>query len=317
MKLFIPFFLVTFLFTSCLKDEIPVPPHESGDIIENAVELGNDYRYQAYYDFETNTFVKQHVKTDWDLGFETSANGFRIVLNGAKSTRAAQLTTTNFASVSDTIGAIWKYDAHSGTLDSTAIGNWQGANSIYIIDRGYSYNGTHLGFRKIEFTSVTANVYTIHYAHIDGSNEITRTIAKNPSYNFTFFSFETNSEVSIEPEKEKWDLVFGQYTFLFEPDLPYLVTGVLANRNGVEIAEVFDIPFSEITFSEVANRTFSTDIDIIGYDWKTFSGGTYVIHSEKSYLVKTVEGYYYKIHFIDFYNDAGEKGAPRFEIGAL
>jgi hypothetical protein len=35
------------------------------------------------------------------------------------------------------------------------------------------------------------------------------------------------------------------------------------------------------------------------------------------YVVRTSEGLFYKIHFIDFYNETGLKGYPKFEIAAL
>ena len=60
---------------SCLKEEIPIEAHQPGDLTTNQIELGSDYRYQAYYDVATNSMVKKHLKTDWDLGFESNENG--------------------------------------------------------------------------------------------------------------------------------------------------------------------------------------------------------------------------------------------------
>lgn len=312
-----PLILLALLVASCMKDEIPVPKHEAGESISNAVNLGTDYRYQAYYDFETNTFVHQHEKIAWDLGFECDALGFRIILNSAKAMAASHSNTGTFTSITDTTGSFWKYDVSSGNLDSTAIGDWLTEGGVYVLDRGYSHDGIHQGFRKVEFEQINSDSYQIHYAQLDGSDESTHIIQKDSNYNFAFFSFETNSVVNIQPPKEDWDLVFGQYSHLFEPTFPYLVTGVLSNRNDVEVAEVFDKDFSEIEFEDVNAYTFSSHIDIIGYDWKTFVGGTYATHAEKNYIVKTTEGLYYKIHFIDFYTSYGEKGNPVFEVSAL
>lgn len=309
--------LSVFVLASCMKDEIPVPAHTAGNSINNSINLGTDYRHMAYYDFVTNSFVKQHEKTDWDLGFESSATGFHIILNTSKSMAASEMEGQLFAAIADTSGTNWKYDVSSGNLDSTAIGEWYNTSEVYVLDRGYSFDGTHQGFRKIEFEQIGTDEYEIHYAELDGSNEQTHTIQKNPTHNFTFFSFETNATASIEPPKDEWDIVFGQYSHLFDPTFPYLVTGVISNRNGVEVAEVFDKSFEEIAFSDVANYPFSSDIDIIGYDWKEFVGASYIIDLHKNYIVKTTEGLYYKIHFIDFYNDLGDKGNPVFEVGAL
>ncbi|MCH2224994.1 MAG: HmuY family protein [Crocinitomicaceae bacterium] len=317
MKKLLYVFIAVSIFSSCIKDEIPVPAHAEGDVTTNEINLGIDYRYQAYYDFGTNSFVKQHLKTDWDIGFETGIDGWRVILNTSKAMSAAANPIANFSTVTDTIGAVWKYDLNSGDLDSTALGDWQNSNSFYIINRGYSYDGVHQGFRKFDIISVDANEYEIHYSNLDGTNETTMIIEKDEAYNFTFLSFESNSAIEIQPEKNTWDLVFGQYAHLFEPTFPYLVTGVLSSRNGVEIAEVYDKPFDEIKYADVSNYPFSSDIDIIGYDWKTYAGGTYVTHLEQNYLVKTTEGFYYKIHFIDFYNQFGDKGNPKFEVQQL
>lgn len=301
-----------------MKDEIPVAKHTAGEAVENTINLETDYRYQAYYDFETNEFVKQHEKTIWDLGFEADASGNRIVLNTSKSMSASKTNPSlTFADIVDTVGANWKFDVTSGNLDSTAISNWINYNGVYILDRGYSYDGTHQGYRKIEFDLVNTDEYQIHYANLDGSNEQTHTLQRDPEYNFTFFSFESNDVVSVEPPKENWDIVFGQYAHLFEPTFPYLVTGILSNRNNVEVAEVFDKPFDAIDFSDISEYSFSSDINIIGYDWKTFTGGSFTTHPEKNYLLKTTEDLYYKIHFIDFYNNLGDKGNPTFEVVPL
>lgn len=317
MKVLIYLSIIFWGITSCMKDEIPVPAHEAGDVISNQIELGTDYRYQAYYDFGTDSWIKIHDKTEWDLGFETGVNGSNVILNMSKSMAVAEYPIADFAATTDTIGAQWRYDVSSGNLDSTGIGNWQNGSSFYIINRGYSFDGTHQGFRKVQLLTVNANEFEILVAELDGSNQQTAIAEKANDFNFTFFSFDSNSSVSIEPPKEDWDLVFGQYTYLFEPTFPYLVTGALSNRNGVEVAEVFDMDYSDITFSTIADYTFSENIDVIGYDWKTFIGGSYVTHIDKNYIVKTSEGVYYKIHFTDFYTSQGDKGNPQFEMSAL
>jgi hypothetical protein len=121
--------------------------------------------------------------------------------------------------------------------------------------------------------------------------------------------------------KEEWDIQFTQYTHIFEgnPPTPYLVSGALSNRYMVDVAEVFDKDFSEITLEDATIYPFSKDINTIGYDWKeySFNSGGYSIFSDKNYLIKTAEGKYYKFHFIDFYDASGNKGTPTFEFQEL
>ena len=309
--------LILIVTSACLKEEIPIESHAIGSLVTNQIELGVDYRYQVYYDFETNTMVKQHLKTDWDLGFENGGDGFRVILNISKAMSSASKPIAYFESTTDTSGCQWGYDVNSGNLDSTAISDWQSLDQFYIIDLGYSYDGTHLGFKKLKILSLSDNEYNIEFESLDGSNAIITSITKNSLYNFSFFSFETNNIVEIEPKKNDWDLVFGQYAHLFEPTFPYLVTGVLSNRNGVEVAEVFDKSFEDIQYSDVSEYYFSDHINIIGYDWKTYNGGSYTVDITKNYIVKTTEGLYFKIHFTDFYNQQGDKGSPMFELSSL
>ncbi|PWL32479.1 MAG: hypothetical protein DCO96_02750 [Fluviicola sp. XM-24bin1] len=318
-KQFIVLIAVTSVFlTSCLKDEIPVPQHNPGDVILNSYEMGTDYRYNAYYDFETNTFVKEHLKTDWDLGFETGILGWRIVLNNSKAMNAGASPISDFEMVSDTMGVVWKSDASSWNLDTTAIGDWRDFPAVYCIDRGFSFDGTHLGYKKLEIESVNSDFYAIRYSNLDGSDEITTEVPKNDdNFNFSFFSFDSNDVASIEPEKESWDLVFRQYTHTFDDGISYLVNGVLSNSHEVEVAEIFHKEFEDVQFEDINTVAFSSDIDVIGYDWKTFNGADFDIHPEQVYIVKTTEGLFYKLRFVDFYNAQGEKGTPTFEMQAL
>lgn len=85
----------------------------------------------------------------------------------------------------------------------------------------------------------------------------------------------------------------------------------------VEVAEVFDKPFDQISYADVSEYMFSTDINAISYDWKVFNGGTFETDLSKNYIVKSTEGLYFKIHFIDFYDDSGNKGNPKFEVVLL
>lgn len=317
MKNLVLFVLVISTLTSCLKKEISIDKHEAGGVVSNQIELGTDYRYQAYYDFGSDKFVKQNTKTDWDLGFETSPSGSKVILNTSKAMAVTKVLATGFNNVTDTIGASWEYDANSGSLDSTAIGNWIDFGGVYIIDRGFSFDGSHQGYRKLVITSFDNTSFSIHYANLDGSEEQIKTIQKDNEFNFTFLSFQSNDIADIQPKKENWDLVFGQYSHLFSPTFPYLVTGVQSNRNGVEVAKIFDKPFEDITHDDISGYDFSSAINTIGYDWKTFTGSGYVTHFEKNYIVKTTEGFYYKIHFTDFYNQQGDKGTPNFEVREL
>lgn len=311
--------LLVFLF-SCKKEEIPVAKHLAGDIITNSFEMGTDYKKQAFFDLNTNSFISENIKTSWDLGFESSESGSHIILNSANFMFVGKVIGSSFNSITDTTGLEWHCDDPSGNFNSTAIGDWQNDNAVYVVNRGSDHLGISRGFCKIEFQSVTAIDYTFRIANLDGSLEEQVVVNKDSNYNYIALSCDTRTSVSIEPHKESWDIQFTQYTHIFtDLDHEYLVTGVLTNRNNVQVAQVFDKSYSDISFGDVGSYSFSSDINLIGYDWKfyDFSVGSYTINLNQNYIVKTTEGLYYKIHFIDFYNGQGDKGTPVFEIQEL
>lgn len=308
------------LTTACLKKETAIPKHDSGDVLTASVNVGSDYKWQVYYDLQTNTVVGQNVKTVWDLGFECGATGNHIVLNGSKLMFAYNTQNTNFSAVQDTTGfaANSKCDYHTGDMNQTAIGNWQGTNNVYIIDRGFDEMGIHQGFRKIQFQAVDATSYTVRFAMMNGSGEHTLTINKDDAYNFAFLSFTTSNTLLVEPPKDTWDIEFSQYTFVFNnPYHPYLVTGCLLNRNNTFAAQDSITDFSAIQFSNIPSYTFNFDVSSIGYRWKVFDGTNYSVNPAMNYIIQSKEGYYYKLHFIDFYNEMGIKGYPKFEYQKL
>lgn len=314
---------ITSIVCSCSKEELPVPKHDAGDVITTSINMETNYRYQLFFDLESNTVIKQNLKTDWDLGFETSESGFHVVLNTAKAMFVANTLQTNFSTITDTTGLNFIWDTPTGNLDSTAIGDWTGTNNVYLLDRGYNEVGAHLGFKKIVFQAVNNKLYDIRFANLDGTEDVTYQVSKDDTYNFTFLSLiGVGSTLSIQPSKEDWDLVFTQYTHIFydeDPPNPYLVTGVLMNRNKVEVAQVFDKDFSSITLTDVDAYSFSIEINTLGYDWKYYepTTGQYTVLLDKNYIIKSAEGKYFKLHFIDFYNNFGAKGTPTFEFQEL
>lgn len=305
---------------SCRKEELPAPKHVAGNVITATVNMESTYKWQLYYDLETNTVVGQNPKAVWDLGFETGINDFHIVLNTSKSMFVKNTGNTDFAVVTDTAGfeANKKWDEPSGNVDSTAIGDWRSTGHVYIVDRGYNELGTHQGFRKLQIQAVDADGYTIRFAQLNGVGDTTLFVNKDTSYNLTFFSFSTASTLIVEPPKATWDLVFTQYTHIFyNPTQPYLVTGCLLNRFNTRAVKDSLAVFSEITFDNVQNYPLSDNRNTIGYGWKTFIAGTYVTHPELNYIIRSQEGFYYKLHFIDFYNQNGLKGNPKWEYQKL
>ncbi len=314
--------LLILLLTSCLKKEIPVTALKPGNVETVTIEIGYPYLNQVYYDCETNTIVATNTKYDWDLAFECSTNGFHILLNNATGMLSAKCGNVPFSSINSISGLTWEWDSQTGNLDSTALGNWQSTQNVYVLDRQFDENGNHLGYIKIQGISVNNQFYTLKYANLDGSNENTINIPKNNNLNFIHFSFNNGGMIKeLEPEKNSWDLLFTNHQHKFSNlSLPFVLTQVLSNKyNGVVVAEDNNNNFFKIILTDTVKYTFSNLWNEIGYDWKirNSADNSYTIDPNKSFLLKTTSGLYYKIRFIDFYNKNGSKGYPTFEIQKL
>lgn len=312
-------FLLVFCF-SCEKEEIPVPKHTSGSVLTEQIELGSDYRTQLYFDLESNQLVKSNLKTEWDIGFESTVEGYHIKLNSAKGMALSKTNYQNFSDVLDTLNTIWRWDASSGNMDSTALGDWRIDTTVYIINLGYDIAGNPLGFKKLKILSVNEHEYHIEYGNLADAESSEFTITKKTEVNFNAFSFITGQQFDIEPDKITWDLHFTQYTHLFyNPDHAYIVLGVLGNPYNTLSKEITSVGFDEIDITTATSLILGNNVDEIGYDWKffDFDTGIYAVDFERVFIIQTQEGYFYKLRFIDFYNTSGDKGAPKFEFQQL
>ena len=315
--------LFCLLFAACEKKELPVPKHEQGETVIGQTDMGSDYRYQVWFSLLENRFVFRNLKTDWDLGFEASAEGYHVFLNGSKAMRAYQTSFSSLGEVNDTtgLGNNGKADMPSGRLDSTAFGDWRMDNHVYVIHRGYNEMGQIIGFCKLKITSVNETEYLIEYGNLPGQEIRQARVKKDQKVNLVAWSLTTHAQVpGIEPARDEYDLCFTNYTHVFyNPFQYYQVTGVLCNSYRTRVAVLKDKGFNEISLSDTLGRDFSTNRNSIGYDWKTFDLQTnlYTVNSKVSYLIMDSRCYFYKFHFIDFYNPQGLKGAPKFEFQRL
>lgn len=311
--------LILFIFSSCEKKEIAVPKHESGDVTSAQVHMGADYQYQIWFDLGTNSIVKTSLKTDWDLSFDCSDTSNWVFLNTSKMMTAAISKSAVFEEVTSRNGLTFNPDHPNGSTDSLGIGNWMTHQKVCIIDRGYDEKGNHLGYKKLQITALSNQAYSIRYANLNGTAEQTAIITKDSLYHTIAFSFTSNQVIRVEPLKHTYDICFTQYTAMFyNPFQPYLVTGVVSNPD-IRVALEKQIDFSEITYAQAQNFTFNKAKDAIGYAWKEydFDNGIYRIYSENTYIIQDAAGFYYKLHFVDFYDDKGSRGSPAFEFQQL
>lgn len=323
---------ITLMVTSCFKEDDKVQPHQGGDATTDTIALTQNYKYQVYFDLSSNTKPATNARTDWDLAFSGKSDGTQILLNTSCFMKAADCGLIPFAQPIDTTGLRWTFDRSDGNPDSVALLNWISINGsdtlypghVYAIDRGLDENGVFLGLRQVIFDGLKQGKYSFRWANIDGSAETTSLVEKDTTLNFIHYSLKNaGAPQAPEPAKIQWDLLFTQYSTILFTDLgdpyPYLVTGVLINQSGVQVAIDSTIAFADINFETAQKMTFSTARDAIGYDWKyyNFDTGSYTVRYKVNYVIKDTEGFLYKLRFTGFYNALGQKGYPVFEYQRL
>lgn len=308
-------------FVACEPEEQPIPAvHKPGDLVTQSINLETDYRYQKFYSLEDTAVVSENLKTIWDLGFESGSQGWRVKLNIANAMQAAKVSE-GLTEKSNVSNVEWWWDEPTGNWDSTAIGDWKTYDGVYLIDRGYNPNGTHRGYVKLKMLSNDEQTFSFKWSANSSEDVNEVTINKQEGVNLTCFSFTDNQVVQVEPEQNSWDLVFTQYLHIFrdedEPQI-YLVTGVLGNLHTTEFALDTAASFENIDLAYAEGLEYSKDMKTIGYHWKDYNydAGSFIILYHKNYLIKRGNDYY-KMKFIDFYNDQGEKGNPTFELQKL
>jgi len=316
---------------SCFKKDSAVPAPERGNVLVDTIAMTSSYLYQVYFRLDSGLVMATDKRTDSDLGFECSAEGFHIILNTADLMRIADMGVRTFGEAVDTAGVHWKFDKSDGNPDSIATGRWFNVSGtdtvsnghVWALDLGRDTAGISLGMRQLIFDSLKHGTYYFRTAEIKGGNIKPGSVNKDPTVNYLYFGIrEGNKVMPLEPPKNKYDLVFTQYTTLLYTDqgaaYPYLVTGVLSNPDGLMVAADTVNVFSSIDLALARTLNYSIAEDVIGYDWKTysFSADAYTVRTNLSYVIRNSQGYYYKLRFISFYK-AGVKGYPVIETQRL
>lgn len=329
--------LLIVLVSGCFKEDEKVNPAKPGDVTSVTIEMTKFYNKQVYFDLSDNKETSVNDKSDFDLAFDSDADEWMVWLNTAAFMRIKNSGLNNFEAINDTLPGIkWKFDQSVGGLSSNALGYWYDTaslipvskNNVIVLDRGIDAFGNYRGFWKFQMLDADSNAYNVRYARLNGQDEQTLRIPKKKGVNRVQLSFNEGGKVlSLEPEKQLWDLLFTQYTTLLFTDdnipYPYLVTGVLINPYGVSCKEDTLTAFENINRDYASSLTFNSISDEIGYDWKLVVGDvstgnvTYQIRPRTSYIIRDASGLYFKLRFTGFYSNTGEKGYPSFEFVRL
>jgi len=306
--------------SSCQKDEplwqLPAPGPEK----VATVSMGENYENVIFFQLGTGATQVRNLNT-WDLGFATGANEHHIIMNGGKEVQVYHTNETDFTKTyTATNSSPWVWDNPNGNPDSTAIGNWldsatnQSSGKVYVIDLGKTENPR---YKKVRFDSVTTDKYFITCANLDNTLMYNLEVSKDTRKNFTSVNLSLKQVVDFEPLNTSWGLVFIRYRHVYydmDPITPYLVNGTIINTKFVTVNESDDLTFESIDVNQAKQLLLGTKADEIGFDWKTYNldAGKYTVNQKKIFILKDKDGFYYKLRFIDFYNDKGAKGYPKF-----
>lgn len=312
--------LTLFILGSCEKEEAlwVLPP--AGSETQADFGMGENYEYMVYFHLKTGTETKKKIR-DWDIAFATGESERHLILNGGNEVQVFNTHDTTFKKIFPLPSPNdWQWDNPNGDKDSTAFGCWWNKQNglslgeVYLVDLGPKSIPRIL---KMRILSVDSCQYRIAVAEPHMNNPIYRTIKKNKASNYTYFDLREMEEHTIEPESEKWDLVFTKYRHIYydmTPITPYYVCGVQINTKYCRVYESRDIPFEGMNKDKAIGVKLSKKADEIGYDWKYFDMASlrYSITKNQCFIIEDKDGFLYKLKFIDFYDTTGAKGHPSF-----
>lgn len=319
-----------FVLSSCEKKEkpfpMPVAPELSDSTIEDQVALGYDYKTQVYYSF-TNGMVSSSAYESWDLCFTTGSDSNEMWQNGGNLTLLYVTDATNFADINASYSIdskLWKYDKTTGLPGQSSIGflaNNAAVGKVWIIS-------TRSLIYKVILKAATATQYIVEVATgLDATTGTEYILNKDDKYNYVYLSLESGI-VNPEPPKTDWDILFTRYRYIYEgynpdgSDFLYGVTGVLQNPYNTLGASDSTKEYDFLTFTKDTFDAYfelHPNRDMIGWNWKLVDINTakYKTLSNFVYVIKDQYDVLWKMHFINYNNNLGERGYPRFRYEKL
>lgn len=307
---------------------------------------GPNEQFQVYVDLSSKS-TTQVRRDSWDLAFY---NENRVGINGSLYMAAAELQENNIdniseADVADLLDqvAVGTFEASNevyidypdGDINRTAIHEIKlddAANKVYLVNLGMevgtttpdpgdvAISGEARGWKKVRILR-NGEGYTLQYANLNDSDHREISINKSPGYNATFFSFNTNSVVNVEPEAAQWDLNFTVFTNIIDGFGSYGFTdGVMSNRKGGVTAysvTTDQYQYDSFDASKVASSNFEADQRAIGDSWREVMNDDKVLIDNIFYVVKDSNGNIYKLKFTGLLNDNGARGYPEFKYELL
>lgn len=300
---------------------------------------GTYYPNKVFIDLSANRETPVN-RNNWDLGFYTGADDYRVILNSSSAMMAKQINKNdlNLVTAADTIGltnevafsqfapttiSLPYIDYPNGDLTRTAIAAVSANaadNKVYIVNRGYGSGSPApaRGWKKIRIIRNVSGGYTLQHADIAATTFTSVDIAKDDAYFFKYVSFE-NGVVPVEPMKKKWDFAwtyFSNVTNFGSGEVPYLFQDVVLLNRNVQVAKVLTSSkaFADFSAADIAAQTFFTTQNAIAADWRSGGGPTSApaVRTDRYYIFKDSDNNYYKLRFTALTRN-GERGYPAYE----
>lgn len=334
-------------------DEVPVEVNNSAPAVGGA-----NVPKSVYFDFSSGIDTGV-TRTGWDLAFY-SGDEFQVAINGSikmavKNTGATDITLPVAIDTEVAVGEGGGagivagnpdyVDYPDGLVTGTAIDAVSTTvedNKVYLVNLGHEVAtdapaagntnpyGAARGWKKIRVLRDGSN-YKLQYADVDSATFQEISIAKDTNYNFTFFSFNTNAIVLVEPQKAKWDICFTPFVNLVNFGTGFVSYAyqdyIVTNRNGGTRAyqqlNSAGVAYADFNLADVVTGNFdlATSIDqrVIGSNWRNGGGPSSLpsVRDDRFYVVKDPAGNIYKVRFLSLTNASGERGNPSFEYQLL
>jgi hypothetical protein len=309
---------------------------------DDTIVMGSAYVNDVYYSLNKG-ITATPPRATWDIAFRTGIMSSCILTNGVSGVMlyAYPKSDTSGWATLDTNGLYsWKplYNSVKKWEDGAFMANagkhpdygWGVYNntthklhgdSLFVIKL---LNGT---YRKIWIVQKDSpkNKYYVRYAKLDGTMDTTVMIDCNlyKTKEFVGFSVSSNSVVDREPLKTNWDLLFTKYMDKVSMGpgvyVDYPVMGILTNNVNVFITEVRGV--NQQTYEDYKAHKFdSTDISVIGRDWKKSVGQPPVysiVDTLVYFLYDTASGDVYKLYFKGFEDGSSSDGKVMFKTKLL
>ena len=281
-----------------------------------SISLQPSYTNQSFYSLE-NGEISNLNNSDWDLAFSTANMSSSIRINAGMGTELYSyplgdttdwnnFNSSNLSSWlpiynSDTNWFIGAFDKHSTSMFDMGWGMYSMITHYVTGDSLYAIKTVGGDWKKLWIQELANGEYTFKYANFDGSNEINASVLKAnySDKNFVYYSLDQNSVLDREPNSVDWDITFTKYITPVQ-GMPYGVTGVLSN-DGVHVAQADNIPDPN-SYNDYSQHPMMTEINSIGYDWKSFDMSTfsYSVEPYRCYFVKDLQNKIWRIIFTSF-----------------